>query len=102
MEVLGYFEVTSMSSDLLSLSLNMFAVAQALTLLIHDCIILNSSDILSGGAYIFNCKSPANELCMIECESIMANKGLIYIAKSIGPRTEPCGIPKCTGAKSEQ
>ena len=31
-------EVTSMSSVLLSLSLSMFAVAQALTPLIHDCI----------------------------------------------------------------
>ena len=27
--------------------------------------------------------------CMIECESIMADKGLIYMVKSIGPRTEP-------------
>ena len=24
-----------------------------------------------------------------ECESIMADKGLIYMVKSIGPRTEP-------------
>ena len=31
-------EVTSMSSVLLSLCLSMFAVAQALTSLIHDCI----------------------------------------------------------------
>ena len=42
-------EVTSMSYVLLSLGLGMFAVAQALTSLIHDCIELSSSDILSGG-----------------------------------------------------
>ena len=72
-----------MSSVLLSLSLSMFAVAQALTSLIHDCIEWSSSDILSGGADICNCKSSANEWCMIECESIMADKGLIYMVKSI-------------------
>ena len=38
MEMLVLLEVTSMSSFLLSLSLGMFAVAQALTSLIHDCI----------------------------------------------------------------
>ena len=37
-----------MSSVLLSLSLSMFAVAKALTSLIHDCGELSSSDILSG------------------------------------------------------
>ena len=58
-------EVTSMSSVLLSLSLSMFAVAQALTSLMHDCIEWSSSDILSGGADICNCKSSANEWCMI-------------------------------------
>ena len=78
-----------MSSVLLSLSLSMFAVAQALTSLIHDCIEGSRSDILSGGAYICNCKSSANEWCMIECESIMAGKSLIYMVKRIGPRTEP-------------
>ena len=26
---------------------------------------------------------------MIQCESIMADKGLIYIVDNIGPRTEP-------------
>ena len=50
-----------MSSVLLSLSLSMFAVAQALTSLIHDCIERSSSDIPSGGADICNCKSSANE-----------------------------------------
>ena len=35
---LDLLEVTSMSYVLLSLSLSMFAVAQALTSLIHDCI----------------------------------------------------------------
>ena len=99
---LDLLEVTSMSSVLLSLSLSMFAVAQALTSLIHDCIEWSSSDILSGGADICNCKSSANEWCMIECESIMADKGLIYMVRSIGPRTEPWGTPECTGAKSEQ
>ena len=80
----------------------MFTVAQALTSLIHDCIEWSSSDILSGGADICNCKSSASEWCMIECESIMADKGLIYMVKRIGPRTEPWGTPECTGAKSEQ
>ena len=90
-----------MSSVLLSLSLSMLEVAQALTSLIHDCIELSSSDILSVGADICNCKSSANEWCMIECELIMADKGLIYMAKSIGPRTEPRGTPGCTGTKAE-
>ena len=35
---LDLLEVTSMSSVLLSLNLSMFAVAQALTSLIHNCI----------------------------------------------------------------
>ena len=52
---------------------------------IHDCIEWSSSDILSGGADICNCKSSANEWCMIDCESIMADKGLLYMVKSIGP-----------------
>ena len=38
MEMLSPLEVTSMSYVLLSLSLSMFAVAQALTSPIHDCI----------------------------------------------------------------
>ena len=59
------FKVASMNSVLLSLSLSMFAVAKALTSLIHDCIEWSSSDILSGGADICNCKSSANEWCMI-------------------------------------
>ena len=49
-----------------------------------------------------NCMSSANEWCMIECESIMADKGLIYRVKSIGPRTEPREATECTGAKEEQ
>ena len=32
----------------------------------------------------------------------MADKGLIYIVKSIGPRTEPWGTPVCTGEKAER
>ena len=39
---------------------------------------------------------------MIECESIMADKGLKYMVKNIGPITEPWGKPECTGAKAEQ
>ena len=78
-----------MSSVLLSLSLSMIAVAQALTSLIHDCFEGSSSDIISGGADICNCKSSVNERCIIECESIMADKGLIYMVKSIGPRSVP-------------
>ena len=42
------FEVTCMSSVLLSFSLSMFAVAKALTSPIHDCLERSSSDILSG------------------------------------------------------
>ena len=94
-------EVTSMSSVLLPLNLSMFAVAKALASHIHDCIEWSSSYNLSEGADICNCKSSVNEWCMIECESIMADKGLIYMVKSIGPRTEPWGTPECTGAKSE-
>ena len=32
----------------------------------------------------------------------MAVKGLIYMVKSIGPRTETRGTPECTGEKAEQ
>ena len=56
---LAHLEVTSMSSVLLSLSLSMFAVTQALTSLIHDCIELSSLGILSGEADICNCMSSA-------------------------------------------
>ena len=55
MRGLDLLEVTSMVSVLLSLSSCMFAVAQALTSPIHDCIERSSSDILSGGADISNC-----------------------------------------------
>ena len=74
-----------MSFVLLSLSLSILAVAQALTSPMHDCIERSSSDILSAGADICNYKSSANEWCMIECESIMADKGLMYMVKRIGP-----------------
>ena len=40
----------------------------------------------SGEADICSCKSSENEWCMMECETIMADKGLIYMVKSIGPR----------------
>ena len=74
---------------LLSLCLDMFAVAQALTSHIHDCIERISSDILSGQADICSCKSSVNQWCIIECESIMADKGLIYMVKRLGPTTKP-------------
>ena len=74
---------------LLSSSLSMFAVDLSLTSLIHDCVERSSSDILSGGADTCNCKSSANEWCMIECESIMADKGLVYMVKSIEPKLNP-------------
>ena len=32
----------------------------------------------------------------------MADKGLVYMVKKIGPRTEPYGTPECSGAKAEQ
>ena len=60
-------DVTSMSSVKLSLSLSMFAFAQALTSTMHDCMELSSSDSPSGGADIRNYKSPANGSCVIEC-----------------------------------
>ena len=50
-----------MSSVLLSLSLSMFADAQALKSHIHDSIECSKSDILSGGADISSCKLSANE-----------------------------------------
>ena len=80
----------------------MFVGAHAFTSLIHDCIEWFSSDILSGGADICNCMSSANEWCMIECESIIADKGLLYMVKRIGPRTEPWGTLECSGVKAEQ
>ena len=43
-----------MSSVFLTLSSSVFAVALALTILIHDCIESNSSDILSRCADICN------------------------------------------------
>ena len=94
--------MTSMSSVLLSISLSIFAFALALKSLIHDCIEWSSSDILFGGAYICNCKSSANEWCVIDCMSIVADKGLIYMVNSFGPRTEHLGTPECAEAKGEQ
>ena len=47
-----------------------------LTSPMHDCIKECDLDILSGGADNCNCRSTANEWCMIECESIMADKSL--------------------------
>ena len=50
-----------MSLVLLSSTLCMFKVVQAMTSLIHECIERSSSDDLSGGEDICNCKSSVNE-----------------------------------------
>ena len=85
-----------------SLSLSTFAVAQALTPHMHDCIELSSSDIRPGGADICNCKSSANEWRMIVCELTLADKGYVHMVKRIWPRAEPWGTPECTGTRAEQ
>ena len=54
-----------MCSVVLSLSLGLFVVAQALTSLIQHCIECSSSDILLGCADICSCNSSENEWCMI-------------------------------------
>ena len=46
-------------------------------------------DILSGLADIYDCKSSANNWCVIEREPMMVDEGLIYMDKSIRPRTHP-------------
>ena len=46
--MLSYFRGDKHELCLVSFSLSMFAVAQALTSLIHDCIERSSSDISSG------------------------------------------------------
>ena len=58
-------------------------------------------DIMSGGADICDCKSPANDWCMIEYVSIMVDRGLVYMVKSIGSRTEHRGTPNFTGGNAE-
>ena len=63
-----------MSSVFLSLSLSMFVVAHALRSHIHNCMESSRSDILLG-AEIRSCESSTNEWCVIECESVMADKG---------------------------
>ena len=80
-----------MSSVLSSLSLGMFEVAQALSSLTFDCIeeVSRISCQESSANEMSNEKSSANESCVIECESIMADKGLICMEKRIGPITEP-------------
>ena len=78
-----------MSSVLLSLCLGMFAVAQSLTSLIHDCIEISSSDISSGGVDICNSRSSENEWYMIGCESVMADNGLIYMGGKYGHEVNP-------------
>ena len=54
------------------------------------------------GADVCSCMFSGSEWCMIECESIMAVKVIIYMVRSIGPRTETCGTPECTGENAEQ
>ena len=102
MEILSSFRGDKHEFRLLSLSRSMFEDAQTLTSPMHDCIERSSSDILSAGAEISNCMSSANEWCSIECESPMADNGLIYIVKSIRPRTESFGAPECTGGKKRK
>ena len=64
-----------MSYVLLSLSLSMFAVDQALTSLILYCIELTNFDILSGGAEMRKCMSSSNhQWCEIECDLLMVDK----------------------------
>ena len=77
-------DVTSMSYVLLALTLSIFAVAQYLTSHMHDCIQCSSSDILSEGADNCNCTSSANDWCMLESESIMADKGQYTWLKASG------------------
>ena len=54
------------------------------------------------GADVCSCRFSGNEWFIIECESIMAVKVIIYMVRSIGPRTETSGAPVCAGAKAEQ
>ena len=76
-------------SSVLSLSQSMFAVVQDLTSPMQDCNERSSSCILPAGADNCNCRSSANEWCMIECESIMADRGLVHMVKNIRPINEP-------------
>ena len=46
--------------------------------------------------------SSVYEWCVIECESVMVDKILMYMEKSIGPGTELRGISRCTGAIVDQ
>ena len=87
-----------MSSVLLSFRLSMLATDQALISLIHYYLMSRNVCICS----ICNCKLSANEWSVMGCESIMVDKGLVCMNKNIDPRTEPCGTPIFTGAKSEQ
>ena len=89
-----------MSSVMVSLILSILAVAKAMISHTHDNIVQGNFNILSED--ICNCKTLTNEWCVIECESIMADKGLIYMMKSIGRRTEPRGIPEITGVETEK
>ena len=40
------------------------------------------------------------EWCMIECESVMVDKVLMYMDKSIVQRTEPRGRPEFTESRT--
>ena len=39
---------------------------------------------------------------MIECDTIVVDKVLIYMVRRLGPRTEHLGTPECAEAKGEQ
>ena len=41
------------------------------------------------GAAICDCKTSANEWCMKECESIMVDKGITYMVKTIVKELNP-------------
>ena len=67
---------------------NMWAVVEALISLMHDCIERSNFVTLSRGADICNCKASKTVLCVIECELKTVEKGLMYIKKCTGQKTE--------------
>ena len=73
-----------MNYILLSLSLSMFTVDHALTSQIHYLHIVIWLRYFVGGALICICMSSANEWCMIECESLLADKHLYTLRNVLG------------------
>ena len=49
-----------------------------------------------------NCKSSTDEWCVIEYQSIIVDKRIMFKEKSIGSGTKPCGALELTDAKAEQ